>query len=133
MGGCRYDGECGIDARLAPLIARGNDAVDDAQHPPHDLGPAGEQKAQWKRGSQHPLAQGLPGQYFVNQHATLSAIRRASQPGQKPLRLQLKATRRSARHDSQRTPQEAVFETAASEVILEFAMHIGRQFPALLR
>lgn len=69
---------------------RGNDAVDDAQHTPHDPGPAGEQKAQWRQETQHPLAHGLPGQYFVNQQG------RAPQLGQKPQRLQLNATKCSA-------------------------------------
>src|SRR5690554_7016527 len=46
---------------------RGNDAVNDAQHPPHDLGPAGKQETQLKREAQHPLTHGLFRQYFINQ------------------------------------------------------------------
>ena len=38
---------------------RGNDAVNDAQHPPHDLGPAGKQETQLEWETQHPLAHGL--------------------------------------------------------------------------
>ena len=40
---------------------RGDDAVSDAQHASHDLGSAGEQKAQGKRETQHPLPHGLLG------------------------------------------------------------------------
>jgi len=56
-------------------------AVDNAKHPPHDLGPAGEQETQRVRETQYPLAHGLFGQYFVNQqgrtfgHATCTTAR----------------------------------------------------------
>ncbi|CDK56928.1 hypothetical protein [Escherichia coli IS9] len=57
----------GDRARLGHLVGmarfldqvRGNDAVNDAQHPPHDLGPAGKQETQLKREAQHPLTHGL--------------------------------------------------------------------------
>ena len=58
-----------------------DDAMDDAQHPPHDLRPAGEQETQLVRETQYPLAHGLFGQYFVNQqgrafgHATCTTAR----------------------------------------------------------
>ncbi len=55
---------------------RRDNAVYDTQHPTHDLGPAGKQETQLERETQHPLAHGLL--------------------GQKPRRLQLKATRCSA-------------------------------------
>ncbi len=50
----------GDRARLGHLVGmarfldqvRGNDAVNDAQHPPHDLGPAGKQETQLKREAQ---------------------------------------------------------------------------------
>ncbi|ARR10289.1 hypothetical protein ESCOCK382M_24160 [Escherichia coli] len=65
----------GDRARLGHLVGmarfldqvRGNDAVNDAQHPPHDLGPAGKQETQLKREAQHPLTHGLFRQYFINQ------------------------------------------------------------------
>ena len=65
----------GDRARLGHLVGmarfldqvRGNDAVNDAQHPPHDLGPAGKQETQLKRETQHPLTHGLFRQYFINQ------------------------------------------------------------------
>lgn len=49
-----------------------------------------------KRHAEYPLAHGLPGQYIITSKAALSAIRRAPQLGQKPRRLQLKATKFSA-------------------------------------
>lgn len=42
-------------------------AVDDTQHPAHDLGPAGKQETQLERRTQHPLAHGLLGQHLVDQ------------------------------------------------------------------
>jgi hypothetical protein len=50
-----------------PNQMRGDDAVNDAQHPAHDLRPAGEQETQLVWETQYPLAHGLFGQYFVNQ------------------------------------------------------------------
>jgi len=46
---------------------RGDDAVDDAGHLAHDRRLAGEQKAQLKGKTQHPLAHGLLGQNLVDQ------------------------------------------------------------------
>lgn len=46
---------------------RGDDAVNDAQHPAHDLRPAGEQKAQLKGKAEYPLAHGLYGQNLIDQ------------------------------------------------------------------
>ena len=40
---------------------RGDGAVDDAQHLAHDGRLAGEQKAQWERYAEHPLAHRLVG------------------------------------------------------------------------
>lgn len=44
----------------------GNDTLDVAQHTPHDLGLAGEQKMQGKRVTQHPLAHALLRQYVID-------------------------------------------------------------------
>ncbi len=54
------------EARLLDQVC-GDDAVDDAQHPAHDLRPTGEQEAQWKRETEYPLAHGLFGQDFIDQ------------------------------------------------------------------
>ena len=41
--------------------------VDDAEHPAHDLGAAGEQEAQLEWETQYPLAHRLFGQYLIDQ------------------------------------------------------------------
>ena len=41
--------------------------VDDAQHPAHDLRPAGEQESELEGKAQDPLAHGQPGQDLVDQ------------------------------------------------------------------
>jgi hypothetical protein len=46
---------------------RGDDAVNDAQHLDHNLGPTGEQEAQGKWEAQDPLAHGLFGRNFIDQ------------------------------------------------------------------
>lgn len=56
--------DCTRSGRVAciacfPDQMRGDDTVNDAQHAPLDLGPAGEQEAQLKGKAQYPLAQGL--------------------------------------------------------------------------
>ena len=52
-------GSCMVMACFFNQVRR-NHAVDDAQHPAHDFGPAGKQETQLQRETQHPLAQSLP-------------------------------------------------------------------------
>lgn len=108
-------------------------AIDDAQRPPHDLGPAGKQKAQWQRETQQPLAHGLLGQHIVDQQGRVLGhppcpAARAKTPTFATEGEQVLGVTRLAAH-----PQEAVFQPAAFEVILKLALHIARQLPALLR
>jgi inner membrane protein len=49
---------------------RGDAAVDDAEHPAHDIGAAGEQEAQRIRDAQHPLAHRLLGKNLVDQQCS---------------------------------------------------------------
>jgi hypothetical protein len=87
---------------------RGNAAVHDAEHLPHDHRLAGEQETQGIRKAQHPLTYRLFGKDLIDQQrGTLRhAPRPAPQLGQKPLRLQLKATKCSAWQVSQRTRRQ---------------------------
>ena len=79
------------------------------------------------------MAHGLLGQHLLDQqgrtprHAPRSAARAKTTTLTAERDQMLGATRLAAHL------QEAVFETAAFEVILELALHIARQFPALLR
>ena len=54
------------EARLADQM-RGDDAVDDGEHRAHDVGAAGEDKAQGIGNAQHPLAHRLLGKHFVDE------------------------------------------------------------------
>jgi hypothetical protein len=60
---------------------RGDAAVDDAEHPAHDLRAVGEQEAQRIRNAQHPLPHRLLGKHLVDQqrralrHAPRAAAR----------------------------------------------------------
>ena len=58
---------------LDPL--RGDAAVDDAEHLPHDFGLAREKKTQRVRDAQHPLAHRLLGKHLIDQQ--LGALRHA--------------------------------------------------------
>ena len=114
--------------RLLP----GDDAVDDARHPAHDLGPAGEQKAQRKWEAQDPLAYWLFGQNFIDQQR--GAFGHATRPA-----TGTEATAFAAEGDQilgvtglAARPQKPVLKTAAFEVILELPSDIRRQLPALL-
>src|SRR5690606_26303760 len=65
---------------------RSDAAVDDAEHPAHDLGATGEQEAQRIREAQHPLAHRLLGKHLVDQqrgalgHAPRAAARTEAAP-----------------------------------------------------
>jgi len=67
-------------------------------------------------------------------------MRRAPQLGQKPRRSPKAPTFGATEGDQMlgvaglaAHPQKAVFETAAFQVVLELAVHVIRQFPALIR
>ena len=131
------EGNCtrpGRGVRIACFLdqMRGNDAMDDAQHATHDLGPAGEQETQLEWKTRHPLAHGLFGKYFINQqgralrHPPCPAAR-AEAPSFTAESNQVLGVTRLAAH-----PQKAVFQPAAFEVVLEFSLYIARQFPSLL-
>jgi hypothetical protein len=81
---------------------RGNDPVDDLQHGGQQMGMCGKQQAQRDRKRQHPLAHRHPGDDVIARRAAVSTMRRAPQPGQKPRRLQLKATSFSWAQSAQR-------------------------------
>ena len=82
---------------------RGNDAVNDAQHPPHDLGPAGKQETQLKREAQHPLTHGLFRQYFINQQGGTFGHPPRPTARAETATLTAESDRCSAWQDSQRT------------------------------
>ena len=56
----------------------GNGSVDNAQYLTHDDGLTGEQKTQWEREAEDPLAHGLMRQDFVYQQG--STVRHSSRP-----------------------------------------------------
>ena len=132
------EGDCTRPGRVVCIACfldqmRGNHAVDDAQHQPHDLGLAGKQKAQWKRETQHPLAHGLLRQYLVDQQRRTFGHPTRPATGTKSTALtaegnQAHGVTRLAAH-----PQKAVFQPAAFEVVLEFSLYTARQLSALLR
>jgi hypothetical protein len=66
------------------------------------MGMCGKQQAQRDRKRQHPLAHRHPGDDVIARRAAVSTMRRAPQPGQKPRRLQLKATSFSWAQSAQR-------------------------------
>jgi len=65
------------EARLADQM-RGDDSVDDGEHRAHDVGAAGEDKAQGIGNAQHPLAHRLLGKHFVDEQRR--ALRHAPRP-----------------------------------------------------
>ena len=61
----RLAGEAGLLDQV-----RGDAAIDDAEHPAHDRGAAGEQEAQRIRDAQHPLAYRLLGKDLIDQQGS---------------------------------------------------------------
>lgn len=100
-----------------------DDAMDDAQHPPHDLRPAGEQETQLVRETQYPLAHGLFGQYFVNQqgrafgHATCTTARA------EPSSFAAESNQVLGMAGLAAHPQKTMFQPAAFEKFLKFPLH----------
>lgn len=111
----------------------GDDAVDDAQHTSHDLGPAGEQEAQLIGEAEHPLAHGLLGQDFIDQQR--GAFGHAPRPaaGAKTSSFTAEGDQVLDMAALATYPQKAMFQPPAFEVILELAAHVIRQILALLR
>ncbi len=82
-------------------------------------------------GSSTPMTHGLFRQYFINQQGGTFGHRRAPQLGQKPRRLQLKATR-CRRGKTRSEPVESHAPAARIEKFFKFPLHIARQFLSLL-
>jgi hypothetical protein len=112
---------------------RGNDAVNDAQHLTHDLGPAGEQEAQGIRETEHPMAHGLFGQDVIDQQGRTFGHAPCPAAGTEAPSFTAKSDQVLGVAGVAAQTQEAMFETAAFEVILELPPDIRRQLPALLR
>lgn len=113
------------------LTVRGNDAVNDAQHPPHDLGPAGKQETQLKREAQHPLTHGLFRQYFINQQG--GTFGHPPRPTARAETATLTAESDRARRGKTRSePVESHAPAARIGEILQIPLHIARQFLSLL-
>ena len=113
-------------ARLVDQV-RGDAAVDDAEHPAHDIGAAGEQEAQRIRDAQHLLAHRLLRKDLVNQkRGTLGHAPGAAAGTETPALAaegdQVLGMTAFAAH-----AQEAVLRAAALEVILELPLNIPRQ------
>ena len=77
--------------------------IDQSQHATHHRWPIRKQKSQRNREAQHPLTYRLIREYLIHQQSCTSAIRRAPQLGQNPLRLQLNASSCSRRQPSHLT------------------------------
>jgi len=112
---------------------RSDDPVDDAQHMTHDLGPAGEQEAQGIRKTEHPLTHGLFGQHFVVQQGR--ALGHAPRPAARAKTTAFAAERNQMLDVAALAtyPQEAMLQKSALKVILEFPLHIARQYRTLGR
>ena len=111
---------------------RGNGTVNDAQHPGHDRRAAGEQKAQWIREAQYPLAHGLFGQDLVDQQGR--ALDHTPRPatGTEPAAFATEDHQMLSMAVVALQAQEAMFEATAIGVGFEFALDIPRQHRTLL-
>ena len=112
---------------------RGDAAVDDAEHPAHNIGAAGEQKAQGKRDAQHPLAHRLLGKDLVDQqcrafdHAPRTAARAEAAAFTAERDQVLGMTGAAA------NSKKTMLEASTLEVALELLLHISGQGVALRR
>ena len=106
----------------------GDGAVDDAQHLTHNRRTAGKQKAQLKREAEYPLAYRFPRQDLVYQQD--GAFRHTPCPAAGAEAPSFAAERHEAFSMAGVTthPQEAMFQTAAFQVVLEFPPNIPWQF-----
>ena len=111
---------------------RCNGTVHDAQHPGHDRRLGGEQKSQWVREAQYPLAHGLFGQDLVDQQGC--AFSHATRPatGAKTATFATEGHQMLSMAVVVLHAQEAMFQATAFEVGFEFALYIPRQNRALL-
>jgi hypothetical protein len=81
--------------------------------------------------TQHPLAHGLPGQYFDQQGRALGHAPRPTARA-KSTALTTEGDQVLSVAGRAALPQKAVFQPAAFEVVLEFTLYIARQSPAPL-
>lgn len=110
---------------------RGDATVDDAEHPAHDIGAAGEQEAQRIRDAQHPLAHRLLGKDLVDQQCSTLRHAPSTTAGTKAAFLAAEGNLVLGMTGVAAYSQKAVLETPALEVVLELLLHIPRQICAL--
>lgn len=115
-----------------PDQTRGDEAVDNAQHPPHDLGPAGKQEAQRKRETQHPLAHSLFRQNLIDKQSRAFGHTPGTATGAKAAALTTECDKVFSMARLAAHPQKAMLQPATFQKFFEFPLHITRQFPALL-
>ena len=101
---------------------RGDAAVDDAEHPAHDRGAAGEQETQRIRDAQHPLAHRLLGKDLVDQQRGALGHAPGATAGAETARLAAERDQVLGMAGVAAHPQEAVLETPALEVVLELLL-----------
>ena len=95
--------------------------------------PPGEQVPQLKWKAQHPLAYGLFRQDFIDQQRCAFGHAPCPAAGTEAPSFTAKSDQMVGVTGLAAHPQKPVFETAAFQVVLELAVHVIRQFPALHR
>lgn len=131
----------GDGARLCRLVRkpgfsdqmRGQYAIDDAQHLAHDRRTAGEQKPQWQREAQHPLAHRGLGQDVVYQQRRALRHAPGSATGAEAAALAAEGHEMFRMAAIAAHPQEPVLKPPALQVILELLRDMPRQCAALVR
>jgi len=117
---------CGLCVTAFSGHMGGNSAVDNAQYLTHDGGLTGEQKTQWEREAEDPLAHGLKRQDFVYQQG--STVRHSSRPTAraKTAPLAAKSDQFFIMARLALDPEKAILKSPAFQILIEFFCDVGR-------
>ncbi len=109
---------------------RGNGAVDDAQHPGHDMRVTGKQKAERERQAELPLTHGFIRQDSVNQKCSAVGHAARTTTGAETSLLTAEGDQFFIVAGFAPHPEKTVLQPSALQILIKFFRYICRQVAA---